>query len=67
VIWRFIELTKWLAGFVREVGCGIAVGRGYGPVGEASCAHRGTRCGRRVAGERIRDHRRGRWSAGGRF
>jgi hypothetical protein len=61
---KLVGITEWFVGFVREVSRGIAVGRGYEPVGEngqrvgrASRVHR-ARCGLRVAHEETRGRRR---------
>jgi hypothetical protein len=72
VFGKLAGITEWLIGFVREVDRGIAVGRGYAPVGKktivmrrASRIRRGAGCGRRVSGGWIRNHRAGRRGAGG--
>lgn len=53
---KLVGVMEWFAGFVREVGCGIVVGRGHEPVGEnsqkvhcTSQVQRGAGCGQRVA------------------
>jgi hypothetical protein len=74
VFGKLAGITEWFVGFVREVDRGIAVGRGYAPVGKkttgmrrASCVRRGAGCGRRASGGRIRNHRAGGRGAGGWF
>jgi hypothetical protein len=69
---KLARIMEWFIGFVREVDRGIAVGRGYAPVGKrtrgmrrASRVRRGVGCGRRRSGGRIRNHRVGRRGAGG--
>jgi hypothetical protein len=69
---KLAGITEWFLGFVLEVDRGIAVGRGYAPVGKktkrmrcAALVRRGTGCGRRTLGGRIRNHRAGRREAGG--
>ena len=63
---KLAAATEWFAGFVREVVRGIAVGRGYAPVGEnsrrvrrASLVHRGAGSGLRMARKEARARRRG--------
>jgi hypothetical protein len=72
VFGKLARITEWFIGLVREVDRGIAVGRGYAPVGKkttrmgrASRARWGEGCGRRTLGGRIRNHRVGRRGAGG--
>ena len=71
---KLARITEWFIGFVREVDRGIAVGRGYAPVGKrttgirrAARVRRGAGCGRRTLGGRVRNHRAGRRGAGGWF
>ena len=70
---RITAATEWFVGFVREVNHGIAVGRGYAPVGKHTRRGRGAprTCeaaerGERTARGRMRAHRAGRRGAGGR-
>ena len=70
---RITTATEWFVGFVREVNHGIAVGRGYAPVGKSIWRGRGASrtCGaaeraERTARGRMRAHRAGRRGAGGR-
>jgi hypothetical protein len=72
VFGRLAGISKWFIGFLREVDRGIAVGRGYAPVGKKttgmrrpSRVHRGAACGWRTSDGRIRNHRAGRRGAGG--
>ena len=70
---RITAATEWFVGFVREVNHGIAVERGYAPVGKRTRRGRGasqtcgaTERGKRTARGRMRAHRAGRRGAGGR-
>ena len=72
VIGKLARIMEWFLGFKREVDRGIAVGRGYAPVGKKTrgmrCAarvRRGVGRGRRTSGGWIRNHRAGRRGAGG--
>ena len=62
---RLVDVLGWIAGFVREVDRGIAVGRGYAPVEkngrmarDASRVRRGACSGFRIAREDARARRR---------
>jgi hypothetical protein len=72
VFGKLAGIAEWFIGFVREVDRGIAVGRGYAPVGKkttgirrASRVRLGAGCGRRRSGGWIRNHWAGRRGAGG--
>jgi hypothetical protein len=58
------RLVGWLAGFVREVNLGIAVGYGYEPTEkDVRATHSNSRtrqdggCRRRKTGKEVHDHR----------
>ena len=70
---RITAATEWFVGFVCEVNHGIAVGRGYAPVGkhtrrgrDASRTCGAAERGARTARGRMRAHRAGRRGASGR-
>ena len=64
---KLVGIARWLVRFAREVDRGIAVGRGYAPVGKnvvgarhAVRARRGAARGPRASRERVRANRVGR-------
>ena len=59
---KLVGITKRFVRFVEEVDLGIAVGRGYAPVGKNT--RRGRRA--RAARGRVRAHRAGRRGSSGR-
>jgi hypothetical protein len=70
---KLVEIARGFVRFAREVDRGIAVGRGYAPVGKntgrafgasRTCGAAGR--GARTARGRVRAHRTGRRDAGGR-
>ena len=70
---KLVGVAGWLVCFAEEVDRGIAVGRGYAPVGKHTRRGRGASrtCGvsgggERAARGRMRAHRAGRRGAGGR-
>ncbi len=66
VFGRLVGVLGWIAGFVREVDRGIAVGRGYVPVSKNVRLARRVGCGLRAPGGRVRANRAGRRGCGGR-
>ena len=64
---KLVGIARWFVSFAREVDRGIAVGRGYAPVGKnvvgarhAVRARRGAARGPRARGGRVRANRAGR-------
>ena len=57
VFGRLVGVLGWITDFVREVDRGIAVGRGYAPVGKNVRLARRVGCGRRALGGQVRAHR----------
>jgi len=69
---KLVGIARWFVRFAREVDRGIAVGRGYAPVGKnvvgarhAVRARRSAARGTRASRGRVRAHRVGRQGAGG--
>ena len=69
---KLVGIAGWFVRFAREVDRGIAVGRGYAPVGKnvvgvrhSVRARRDAARGPRASRGRVRAHRVGRLSAGG--
>lgn len=70
---KLVGIAGWVVRFAREVDRGIAMGRGYAPVGKNTrkrrCASRTCGAagrGERAARGRVLAHRAGRRGAGGR-
>ena len=57
VFGRLVGVLGWITDFVREVDRGIAVGRGYAPVGKNVRLARRVGCGLRASGGRGRGGR----------
>ena len=70
---KLVGIARGFVRIAREVDRGIAVGRGYAPVGKYTGRARGASricgaagCGARAARGRLRAHRTGKRGAGGR-
>jgi hypothetical protein len=70
---KLVGIARWFVRFAREVDRGIAMGRGYAPVGKnvvgarhsVRAPRRGASRGPRASRGRVRAHRVGRRGAGG--
>ena len=63
---RLVGVLGWIAGFAREVDRGIAVGRGYAPVGKNVRLAPHVGCRLRAPGGQVWSHRAGGRDCGGR-